>query len=129
MGFLDNLEGSLKHLETNSERDGSRPARKRREAERAEARSSAPFAEQLKKGPFTNELLTHAVRIGHGMRTKIHMNWMGNVLRLQARERRLEMRPTPEGIVAVFFEDGDQVRSENIDLKGDAKALAERWLG
>jgi hypothetical protein len=52
------------------------------------------------------------------------------VLLLQARERRLELRPTPAGVVAVFFEDGEQVNSEPVDLKQDsAKALAERWLG
>jgi hypothetical protein len=129
MGFLDNLESNLKNLEGNTERDTGRQ-KQQKDSDRANARAAAPYAEELRKGAFTNDLLTHAVRVGHGMRTKVNMNWMGNVLLLQARERRLELRPTPQGVVAVFFEDGEQVRSEPIDLKKDsAKDLAEQWLG
>jgi hypothetical protein len=127
MSFLDNLENSLKNLEGNTERDSHR-SKQQSDAERAHALATAPHAEQLKKSGFTNDLLTHAVRIGHGMRTKVNMNWRGNVLVLQARERRLELRPTPNGVMGVFFEDGEEVGSEAVDLDGNGQQLAERWL-
>lgn len=127
MSYLDNLESSLKHLENNNERDQT-GERQRRSQERARALSVAPFAESLKKSPFTNELLTHAVRIGHGMRMKINMTWVGSTLRLDARERRLELQPLSDGIAAVFFEDGQETGTEKIDLTGNAEALAKRWL-
>ena len=60
----------------------------------------APFAEQLKKSAFTVEILRHAARVGHSLRTKVHVAWLGNTLRLEARDRRLELRPTANGIVA-----------------------------
>lgn len=128
MSFLDNLESTLKNLE----RAGDKPSRNDRlrdQRERSEAQASAPFAEELKKGPFANEFLTHAVRIGHATRTKINPLWLGNVLRVEARDRRLELRPTAEGILAVFLEDGSERSSEVLDLKKTKpEKLAERWL-
>lgn len=130
MSFLDNLETTLKNMENATDHQ-SRHDNVRLQKERAsQVRASAPFAEELKKGPFVNEFLTHAVRIGHGMRTKINMNWFGNVLRVEARERRLEFRPTPQGVEAVFHEDGVEQSAELLDLrKTNAEKLAERWLG
>lgn len=129
MGFLDNLESNLKNLESADERaaDHQESAR-RREAERAHARAIGPFAEQLKTSPFTSDLLNHATRLGYASRTKVHIAWIGENLRLDARERRLELRPTPDGVTAVFFEQGEEVRRRDVDLGGSAEQLAGEWL-
>jgi hypothetical protein len=47
---------------------------------------------------------------------------------LEARDRRVELRPTAGGVVAVHFEDGKEVRSGPLDLKGDAEAFIRAWL-
>lgn len=127
MSFLDNLENSLKNLEGKEERDSS-GERKQRTADRARAAAEAPWAEQLKTSTFTSELLNHTVNIGHGTRTKINMAWLGNTLRLQARDRQLELQPTPDGVAAVFIEGGEETSREIIDLHGSPEALAQRWL-
>ena len=127
MSFLDNLESNLKNLERADERDTTSD-RNRRQSERAQALAAAPYAEALKKGAFTAGLLEHATRIGFGKRMKVNMAWIGSVLRLDARERRLELRPTPEGVVAVFAEGGVEKASEPVDLTGDPEQLAVRWL-
>ncbi|MBC8164369.1 MAG: hypothetical protein H7Y20_00705 [Bryobacteraceae bacterium] len=128
MSFLDNLESSLKNLEGNNERGGNSADRRRHRDDRAHALAIAPNAEALKKSPFVNDLLTHAVRIAHGMRVKVNMIWLGSTLRLDARELRLELQPTEDGLLAVFFEDGQQTSVEPLDLQGDAEALATKWL-
>jgi hypothetical protein len=127
MSFLDNLESTLKNLEGVTERDRGTDQRQRQQ-DRARSLAAAPYAEELKRGTFATEFLTHAVRIGHSSRTKINMSWVGNALRAEARERRLELRPTADGVRAVFFEDGEEQHSEIVDLKGNPEALANRWL-
>jgi hypothetical protein len=127
MSFLDNLESTLKNLEGANERDTG-VQQQRRSDERARALAAAPYAEELKKGTFANEFLAHAVKIGHASRTRINMLWMGNTLRAEARERRLELRPTADGVCAVFHEDGEETSSEIIDLKSNPEDLARRWL-
>src|SRR3989441_11568732 len=91
MSFSDSLENDLKNLEARDERDPVRSARERRGKGAARARdlAVAPYAEKLKRGKFTADLLTHATRIGHGLRTKVNLFWLGTTLRLQAREHRL----------------------------------------
>jgi hypothetical protein len=129
MSFLDNLENNLKSLESREEGNESAEQQQRaRERERAQAQASAPFAEELKKGPFTAELLKQSARVGFEKRTKIHVAWLGSTLRLEARDRRLELRPTPGGVLAVYFEDGREVRSEPLDLKGSAEEFIRAWL-
>jgi hypothetical protein len=128
MSFLDNLESNLKSLEGNSERDSVLADRRRQQSEKARALAAAPYAEELRKGEFTAELLNHATRIGFGQRTKVNMVWIGTSLRLDAKERRLELKPTAEGVVAVFSESGDEKAVEPVDLKGDPEKLAKRWL-
>ena len=129
MSFLDNLENNLKSLESGEQgKDDAARERKARDSARAEAQAAAPHAEALKKGPFTAELLKQASRIGFALRTKVHLAWLGSTLRLEARERRLELRPTVEGVVAVYIEGGQEVRSEPVDLKGDPETLLRRWL-
>jgi hypothetical protein len=129
MSFLDNLENSLKAMESREERGGYRNRDEvRRDAELAEVKAAAPFAEQLRKGPFTPELLNEATRIGHGLRVKVYITWIDGVLRLEARERRLELKATPKGVLAQYFVNKEPAGSETVDLNGSAKKLAEKWL-
>jgi len=130
MGFLDNLENSLKGLESQQQSDPEEVRRQRllREAERAEALLAAPFADELKNGRFTKELLDHCVTLGHKTRTKVQIGWLDTILRLQAKERRLELRPTKAGVTAHFFDSNQETRTQPVDLRGDAKSLAEEWL-
>jgi hypothetical protein len=107
----------------------ARKKKRARENERARARAEAPFAEELKKSPYTAELLKHATRIGHSLRMKVHFAWLGATLRLEARERRLELRPTPDGVVAVYLEGHRETRSQPLDLTGNAEQLVRDWLG
>ena len=129
MSFLDNLENNLKSLESREEgNDAAEQQRRARERDRANAQAAAPFAEELKKGPFTTELLKQAARVGFEKRTKVHIAWLGSTLRLEARDRRLELRPTSTGILTVYLEDGKETHSEPLDLKGGAEDLVRRWL-
>src|SRR5262245_56981931 len=101
MSYLDNLESTLKNLEGNNERD-SMEDRSRRESERAQAIAAAPYADELKKGKYTMSLLDHVTKIGFSQRTKVNIAWIGTTLRLDAKERRLELKPTAKGVLAVF---------------------------
>ena len=129
MGFLDNLENNLKSLESSEQgKDDAERAHRERENQRAQAQAVAPFAEQLKKSPFTAELLNQAARVGFSMRTKVRVAWLDSTLLLEARDKRLELRPTASGIVAAYFEDGQEKRTEACDLSGSAEDLVRRWL-
>ena len=128
MSFLDNLENNLKALESREERGSTEPPG-RREAERQRALAAAPYAERLRSGPYTAGLLGAAARAGHARRTKVHLAWLDTTLRLEARDRKLELRPTPAGVVAVFLEEDREVRTLPVDLDGDPEALVREWLG
>jgi hypothetical protein len=130
MSFSDNLENNLKSLESADERDPAAATRNQRnkQSQRAITLASAPQAEKLRTGKFTSGLLTHATRIGHGLRTKVDIIWLGTTLRLQAREHRLELRPSPEGIMAHFVVDGKEIRKQKVDLAGNPEQLAKEWL-
>jgi hypothetical protein len=128
MGFLDNLESSLKNLESRDEKESQRD-HERREEESNAARAAAPYAEQLRHSVFTKELLNHATRLGFAKRVKVHIAWLGTTLRLEARDKKLELRPMPDGVHAVFVENGSEVRTEPVDLGGDPERLAREWLG
>jgi hypothetical protein len=129
MSFLDNLENNLKSLESQEEgKEAAERAHRTRENQKASAQAAAPWAEELKKGPFTAELLKQAARIGFSMRLKVHVAWLGTTLRLEARDRRLELRPTANGVVAAYLESGAETRSEPLDLKSDAGEFVRRWL-
>ena len=129
MGFLDDLENNLKSLESQEEgKESAERSRRARESEKANAQAAAPWAEALKKGPFTAELLRQAARIGFSLRTKVRVTWLGTTLRLEARERRLELRPTAAGVAAVYLENGAETSSEPVDLTGDAAEFVRRWL-
>src|ERR1700733_7697702 len=131
MGFLDNLENDLKALEKQEERDPEKVKRahERREADRAAALLRAPHAEALKNSPFTSELLTQCRAIGRGQRVLVQFTWLGETLRLEAKEKRLQLAPTAEGITAVFSRNGEEVGRAIVDPKvDDAAATARRGL-
>lgn len=126
MGFLDNLESSLKNLETRDERDGNE---RQTESDRARNLAIGPWAEQLKSSPYTNDLFNKAVAAGHRRRTKVYLARIDNTVRLEAKERRLELRPTPDGIVAEYVAPDGELRTEPVDLSNDPQVLVEKWLG
>ena len=127
MSFLDNLENSLKSLESREEKNGSE--QQRRTAEQAASKASAPWAEKLRKSEYTQQLFEQAAVTGHRLRTKIYMSWMDSTLRLEAKGRAMELRPTPAGIVSVFLEPDGKVKTEPLVLEGNPRELLQRWLG
>lgn len=129
MSFLDNLENNLKSLESQEEgKESAQRQQRERESRRASEQAVAPFAEQLKSSPFTAELLTQAARVGHSLRVMVRATWIGTTLRLEARDRRLELRPTSDGIAAVYLDDNREVRSQPLDLTGSPEQLLRAWL-
>jgi hypothetical protein len=127
MSFLDNLESSLKSLESREERDPREHLR--RQEERTRAVAIGPWADLLKNGPYTQKLFEDAALAGHRIRTKIYMAWFEDTLRLEAKQRRLELRPTAEGIVAAFIETDGATRTRAVDLEGEPSKLLGEWLG
>lgn len=130
MSFLDNLENNLKALESREEKD---PAKRKeeiaqREAERLATLAAAPVAEALKSGPFTEKLLTACRLIGHRQRTMVRFTWLDTTLRLEAKQRRLDLKPTPQGVEATYTENGAQTARELLTLDEDAEAFATQWL-
>lgn len=131
MSFLDNLENNLKALESRNERNPEALAREAaaREAARAAAIAIAPFAEALRNGPFKDILLMACRDIGHRRRVLVRPVWVDSTLRLEAGSKKLELRPTPNGVLAVFIESGNEQECMPIDLASDPVRLAEKWLG
>ena len=130
MSFLDNLENDLKALESQQENDPEKLRREQeaRAAEKAAALKAAPHADALKHSQFTQDFLTACRTIGHGQRTLVRFTWVGNTLRLEAKQKKLDLNPTPDGIEAVFFEDDQEKGRQPVDLNGDPHELAARWL-
>ncbi len=130
MSFLDNLESNLKALESRSERDPEALAREAaaREAVRSAALEIAPHAQALRDGSFKDGLLTACREIGHSRRILVRPVWIDSTLRLEAGAKRLELRPTPSGVLAVFFDGGREQESALIDLSSDPVKVAEKWL-
>jgi hypothetical protein len=130
MSFLDNLESNLKALESRNERDPEALAREAaaREAARSVALQIAPHAEALRNGPFKDGLLTACRDIGHRRRILVRPVWVDSTLRLEAGVKKLELRPTPSGVFAVFFDGGRERESIAIDLSSDPVKVAEKWL-
>ncbi|MDQ6663983.1 MAG: hypothetical protein M3Z23_06280 [Acidobacteriota bacterium] len=126
MSFLDNLESNLKSLESRDERS---PAdNRRRDSERARTLAEAPWARRLKESPYTRRLLSEATRAGHKLRAKVYIAWIDTTLRLECRERKLELRPSPNGVTAAFLENNLESKSEPVDLDGNPEDLVQRWL-
>ncbi len=121
MSFLDNLEDNLKALE--SLEKGGLDSNGRREAERARAIAAAPWAERLKNAAYVRTLMRDLTRAGFARRMKVNFVWLGTTLRVEARDQRLELEPTPGGVVAVFPD-----RRVAVDLEGTPDALMQEWL-
>src|ERR1700734_965579 len=121
MSFLDNLENNLKALESQEEKDPQAMARKAaaREAARTAALEIAPYADALRNGPFKDGLLTACRDIGHRRRILVRPVWVDSTLRLETGAKKLELRPSPGGVVAVFFVGGKEQESTPIDLTSD----------
>lgn len=128
MSYLDNLENTLKSMESRDEHDPLVNQR-RREAERADALAAAPWADRLRNSTFTSNLMDAAAIMGHKLRAKIYMAWLGNTLRFELRQRKLELRPTPDGVVSVFMEGNNELKSRRVDLDGSPDALLNEWVG
>jgi hypothetical protein len=127
MDFLDNLENSLKNLESREERDPG--AMQRQQDERSRALQAAPWAEKLKSSDYTRKLFDQAAAAGHRLRAKIYMAWLDNVLRLEVKGRWCELRPTANGIEAEFILPDGTSQKETIDLAGAPEELLGHWLG
>ena len=130
MSFLDNLENNLKALESREERDPATLAREAaaREAARSLAQQIAPHAEALRNGPFKDDLLVACRNIGHRRRILVRPVWVDSTLRLEAGSQKLELRPTPAGVVAVFLDGATEREHIPVDLASDPAKLAEKWL-
>ncbi|MDP9054475.1 MAG: hypothetical protein M3N93_09275 [Acidobacteriota bacterium] len=126
MSFLDNLENNLKALENRDE--GGIDESRRRDADRARALAVAPWAERLKSSPFTAALMQQATVAGRERRIKVNLIWLGTTLRLEARDRRLEFRPEPDSVVAVFLNEGDELRRETVNLDASPEPLITSWM-
>jgi len=130
MSFLDNLENNLKALESRTERDPAALAREA--AAREEARSAAlkiaPHAEALRTGPFADRLLTACRTLGHSKRILVRPTWVDSTLRLEAGPKKLELRPTPDGVIAVFIDGPAEREKTPVDLSSDPVKLAEKWF-
>jgi hypothetical protein len=126
MSFLDNLENNLKALESREE--GGLDEGNRRELEKARAKASAPWAERLKQAPWTQNLMQQATRAGYQRRIKVNLAWIGTTLRLEARGHRLELRPQPDGIAAVFLRGTEESKTGAVDLKKDPRKLVAEWM-
>lgn len=127
MSFLDNLENSLKNLESREERDPN--AAHRRNEELARTMAIAPWAARLKDSEFTNVLLEKAAQTGHRLRTKVYVAWLDTTLRLEAKGRKLDLEPTAEGIRANFVELNGEVSHKSVDLNDDPGELLRDWIG
>ena len=130
MSFLDNLESNLKALESREEKDPEALARQAaaREAARSVALQIAPHADALRNGPFLNGLLTACRQIGHSKRILVKAVWVDSTFRLEAGGKKLELRPTANGVLAVSLVDGSEQETTAIDLSSDPAKLAEDWL-
>jgi hypothetical protein len=129
MSFLDNLENNLKSLESQDEAAANKTReRQQRETDRARSLAVAPWAEKLKQSTFAAELLKKATLAGHKLRTKVYISWIGSTLRLEAKERKLELRPTSEGVVAVVLENNSELMTQPVELGGDPEGLVKELL-
>jgi hypothetical protein len=130
MSYLDNLENSLKALEAREQFDPEQQAREaqKRERDRDAAAKRAPHARALNASAFTGQLLGACRKLGPSLGIYVQITWVDDGLRLEARDSRLELVPTAEGIEGVYSRNGEELRRELIDLEGDGEALAKNWL-
>ncbi|MFL6417615.1 MAG: hypothetical protein ACJ74Y_18325 [Bryobacteraceae bacterium] len=96
---------------------------------RRRASEIAPWADALKNSPYVQALFEKAAVTGHRLRTKIYTAWLENVLRLEARGRWCEIRPTPGGIECEFISPESGTVTHPLDLSSDPDLLLSEWLG
>jgi hypothetical protein len=130
MSFLDSLENNLKALESREEKD---PARQREElarqkAEKDAALAAAPVAQELKTGAWTEKLILASRTLGHKQRVMVRITWLDTVLRLEARELRLNLTPRAEGVLVESSLAGGKLWEQTVGFESSPEALAERWL-
>ncbi len=123
MSFLDSLENSLKALESREERD---PVSDKRRVE--EEAAIAPWAEKLKTSAFTTALLSEAAGEAQRRRAKLYLAWIGPALRLELKNRKLDLCPRPDGITAVFQRDNIEVERLPLRLDSAPAELLRHWL-
>jgi len=130
VGFAENLENDLKNLESAQERDPAARLRQAeaRQAERAAALAAQPHAQQLRNSPFTADLLNQVSLAGRSRRVPVRITWLGQTLKLQARDHLFELRPTPAGVEGRFLRGPAEVEKFTVDFSGSPEALAQRWL-
>ncbi|HVW84886.1 MAG TPA: hypothetical protein VHB50_09400, partial [Bryobacteraceae bacterium] len=126
MSFLDSLENNLKALESR-EQEGMGDARKR-EADQTQAKAAAPWADRLKRDPWTQTLMQQMTRAGFERRTKVNLAWIGSTLRMEARGHRLELRPSPQGVAAVFLHGTEESKQEPVNFSADPRRLVADWM-
>ena len=126
MDFLDSLENSLKNLESREERDSGTV--QRQQDERNRALLAAPWADKLKNSEYTRQLFDQAAAAGHRLRAKVYMAWIDTILRLEAKGRWCQLRPTPDGIEAEYIMPDGSTGKEIIDLTGSPEQLLCHWL-
>ncbi len=67
--------------------------------------------------------------VGREHKLLVQFAWIEDNLRLDAKEKRMELVPTAEGIVAVLSQDGAEVSRESVNPETDnAEKLVRRWL-
>jgi hypothetical protein len=125
VSFLDNLENNLKALES---RDEGLDDSRRRDGDRGRMLAIAPWAERLKREPYAQDLMREATIAGRVRRMKVHLAWIDSTLRLEARDHRLELRPTSDGVVAFFLHGNHEVNQEPVDLASSAGELTAAWM-
>ena len=130
MGFAENLENDLKNLESAEERDPAALERRQavREAERAAAMAAQPHAQQLRNSKFTAELLNQVSLQGRSQRMPVRITWLGQTLKLLAKDSALELQPTAAGVEGRFLRGTEKLESFTVDFTGSAEELARRWL-
>ena len=128
MGFLDNLENSLKSLENVNEREEGVGAKNRRETERANRIALQPYVEKLRKSAFTDKLLRAAHQASFRIRARISAVWIGDILRFELPGKRLELRPGPNGVAAISTLNGVPEEPLSVDFEGDPEDLLNGWL-
>ena len=126
MGFLDNLENAVKSMEAQDQQDPL--AEQRRRDHQKEARIAAPYAEELRNGPFSAALMNFVADLSFDYRTKVLIAWIDTTLRFEARGHRLELRPTADGIVSVFMNGREELRSERVTARTNPEKLAREFL-
>ena len=126
MGFLDNLENAVKSMEAREPPDPLDEQRRRDHQD--QARIAAPYAEELRNGPFSAALMNFIADLSFDYRTKVMIAWIDTTLRFEARGHRLELRPTKNGIISVFLNGPEEIRTAPVTAKTNPEKLAREWL-